>query len=333
MRGSCSSAAHRLASGTWQVDTAPAACDAGHSAFDVYSAMYRCPLRARRRWVATCDHEAVHDRGSLVKAMAAAGVDTLWFVGESMLSQVAFAAACRARVAGNGLGWHWERPSWAFTTSAQGGGAHCANSSTDVSGSRRRICFLTAGAGSSLTTAQALRVLASRRLSRITDVAVVKPGAYQVENASRHAALAAELVDLLRAPPERLPRVLFLEAPASHFGTRDGWWQPHLKEDHCWPLPPHPPLPAAFAVSSSVLRAARLPPSRFVHVDGVWRFSVALVDAHPGLVNRTNAGGRSVESRRAVRQVLDCTHFCLESGVSDALVDAVEAQLQRAWAT
>ena len=82
-----------------------------------------------------------------------------------------------------------------------------------------------------------------------------------------------------------------------------------------------------------MLRAARLPPSRFVHVDGVWRFSVALVDAHPGLVNRTNAGGRSVESRRAVRQVLDCTHFCLESGVSDALVDAVEAQLQRAWAT
>ena len=197
------------------------------------------------------------------------------------------------------------------------GGVNCAEGSQ-----RRRICFLTAvGHHKSPSIAQALTLLGERRLTGATDIAIVSPGAWRVENATHHVGIVAELVRLLERAPSHLPRVVYMEPLAAHFETADGWWQPAMREPvRCAPLregrrraPPH-----AHQAAAALLGAARVPASRMAVIDGVWEWTSALTGVeHPGVV---------------LGKPTDCTHYCLWSGVSDALLDAIAAHLNGPWA-
>ena len=201
------------------------------------------------------------------------------------------------------------------------GGVNCATHQLGTNGSAtRRVCFLTAvGHHQSPSVARALVLLGQRGLTQSTDVAVVSPGAWGGQNATHHTSVVDELVSLLERAPANLPRVLYLEPLAAHFASPEGWWRPTL------PLPikcaPQrgTARPASHEAASAILLAAsaRVPPSRLALVEGVWEWTSRLpVSVHPGIV-----AGRPT----------DCAHYCIWSGVSEALVDAVAAQLRGPW--
>ena len=302
--------------------------------FDSYARKYDCPRSRPTRRFTGCAHHV--QQTTIVDAMRAADARTLWFIGDSVLMQVAFVAGCKARLSEGGHGWHWTRPRWAShfpKNENAAGGVNCA-----VSAARRgaQICFLTAvGHHRSPTLVHALEMLTSLNLTRASDVAMLTPGAWRVESASQHAAIAAGLARLVARAHPRLPRVLYQEPLAAHFPTEHGFWTSDLPlPTKCVPFGrPHPAPPPAHEAArqallnpqpslSSLEHVTPLPPSRFAMLEGAWAWSAAVaVDAHPGNVCR--------EQERYCTS--DCTHYCVRSGVASALVDALARRLSGEW--
>lgn len=287
------------------------------SAFDSYAQKYACwhkTFEASRKTVSCAPEET-----SLPNAMASTGAHTVWFIGDSVLMQVAFVAGCLAYKSSGGAGWNWVRPAWASLfrrNEKAAGGVNCASSPD----SAHRMCFITAvGHHSSPTIAHALLSLGQRRLTRGTDVAFVTPGAWRVENASHQQGIVQELLDLIKGSPPGLPRIVFSEPLAAHFPTPDGWWAAGLEEPvRCRALT-HRRRPPAHAAVHQLLSRAPLPSDRFAIADGMWAWSASMDSAHPG-----SAPGRPGT---------DCTHYCLFSGVAESIVRALARRLHSQWAT
>ena len=277
------------------------------SPLDSYAAKYACSGRRHLRWSPSAP---------LLPSMSAAGVSTLWFIGDSVLMQVAFMAACRARAESTSSheAWAWARPHWAWLRNDKAaGGINCAGDPHH----NRRVCFLTAvGHSGSPTIAQTISILMRKQLTARGDVAIVTPGAWRVDNASQHVTITSELLSLITSAQPTLPTIIYHEPLAAHFPTVDGWWQPGLGPSvQCAPLAHRTPPPAIAAVAD-LLRAARAVGSldtRLAVMQGAWQWSAEYTDAHPG--------------PQPDRGTSDCTHYCLSSGVADALVTAVAHQL------
>ena len=305
-----------LARGSWQARRrdGPSSClstsrQGTLSAFERYATKYACNGRQRKQWLPAAPCDAPNE---LLPALRSNNIRTLWFLGDSVLMQMAFAAGCRARHAESGVGSStWSRPSWAFFNNEKAaGGINCVGDAQQ----QHRVCFLTTvGHHGSPTITQALKSLIALKQTRATDVAVVTPGAWRVENASRHRELVAELVSLVESSPSTLPRVVYQEPLAAHFPTAGGWWKPGLGEHaRCSPLSSQRPPPAIRAVAD-VLEQAALPPSRLAVLHS-WAWSAGLSDMHMGVVPG---------------KALDCTHYCLSGGVADGLLDALMHLLQQ----
>lgn len=311
-----------------------ASCLAKESAFDKYARHYECQGRAGRHFTGCVNEQ------SIVEAMQAAGARSLWFVGDSVLMQVAFVASCMARTAEGGRGWAWSRPRWAnhFPKNEKAaGGVNCAVSARVAprQTAPAQICFLTAvGHNRSPTLAQALEVLVALNLTRSSDVAMVTPGAWRVENATQHATIVGGLARFMaRASPllGNRPRVLYQEPLAAHFPTEHGWFAPDLPlPTRCVPFStsrthPAAALPPAHEAARDILRDAQLAqsaPSRFASLDGAWAWSAGVaIEAHPGSVCREHDHYCTS----------DCTHWCVRSGVAEALVDALVRRLLHEW--
>ena len=318
-----SSASYLRWPGRWTNRSSPPLNCFERSPFDAYARKYYCGARVARRWEPTgaCGGEAT--RASLSSSLDAADVPTLWFIGDSVLMQAAYVAGCRLRAESGGRGWKWARPAWAPgimpANEKAAGGVNCATSNSG----RRRVCFLTAvGHHRSPSAARVLWLLVSSQLARSTDVVVVSPGAWRVENVTHQLGLVRELRALLERGLSGVPRVLYQEPLAAHFATLDGWWEPGLRQDlACAPLAHRAStsLPKAHAASVAEIGAARASASRLGIVEGAWAWSASIsVDAHPG--------------RSSASKPMDCTHYCLWSGVADAVVDALSVHLSSAWA-
>ena len=251
---------------------------------------------------------------ALLPTLRNAKVHTAWFIGDSVLMQVAFAWGCRARVESRGVAWQWRRPPWAFLKNEKAaGGVNCASHATQP----HRVCFITAVAhGKSPSLTQTLRALMQRQLTRSTDIAIVMGDKWNVENVTRQEEYAEKLLDLVRQAPPTLPRVIHFESLAAHFPTRDGWWQPGLGDAVKCRALQHPDAPPmSISAPAAILRRSATP-AGLTTVEGTYAWSAGLAAAHPGPV----PGKPS-----------DCTHYCLSSGVADALVTFAAHALARSY--
>jgi hypothetical protein len=252
----------------------------------------------------------------LEEVAAAAGARTLWFIGDSVLAQVAFVAGCRVVRRDR-----WSRPHWAFVRNTKAAGGTNCLAGAGGAGGLRRICEVRAvghehATNELPTAAMALRSLAERSLTSSSDVAVVTTGALQAENASHHLTFVRELAELAATATPHLPRLVYVEPLAAHFETVDGYWRADLMATACVPLR-RTSLPPALEMARSLLDGAALPASRFVRVPHVWEWSAPLAAAHVGY--------------RAASGLTDCTHYCLGSGVAGAVLDAIAGAVLDKW--
>ena len=109
-----------------------------------------------------------------------------------------------------------------------------------------------------------------------------------------------------------------LEPLAAHFETADGCGSRPREPVRCALLREGGGASARSPGAAALLGAARVPSSRMAVIDGAWEWTSALTGVeHPGVV---------------LGKPTDCTHYCLWSGVSDALLDAIATQLNGPWA-
>ena len=269
----------------------------------------------------------------LQHALSAANA-TLWLLGDSIMSHTAMVAACTGSRASPDVAagksanrWHfvpkWRRSfyggeKWAWRRQGGHGIEHVTTSCSDFGG---RVCYVAAGTlrgrapptvFSALTRLFALDVIAPEDIIVVNEGAwfyaqdsnssdAVPPLAHKVtEHVGELLAVLANRTALAHRSNATMPRIIWRETFAQHFATHDGLYLNPKTASTPATCVAVAKKPRVIADLADTLRAS----SDFLGFLPTWRLTQTLEDEHT-----------------------DCTHYCLDSGVHDAVLDAVAFEL------